>query len=209
MKTCALIPLLCMLASVSAFPEHNNAAALARRLNPRRHHNQAERMVENIKRQESTQGTLAGKRIVTKRGQTCRVRPGAASASSSAAASSTTSAAAAASTVADAAGYNANAPSAQVLRLRSIRLAYKLMWQPAATTAAWEAPAPAAPSAAAPSPAAPAPAPIPAAPQQNSGGLTPNGRKAGISAGDSLKEFENQIGWYYSAFHIILFRHPR
>lgn len=96
MRTSALLPLLFFLASSPASAEHSNSDALRRR-----HHSQAERMMDNIKRQEvGSVSTLAGKRIVNKRGQTCRVRPGSAAALAADAVVASSSAAAAASAVA-------------------------------------------------------------------------------------------------------------
>ncbi|KAI9638734.1 glycosyl hydrolase catalytic core-domain-containing protein [Dioszegia hungarica] len=185
MKTSALVPLLCLLAGATAFPDHSNADALARRLNPRRHHSsQVERMIENIKRQEATSSdekTLAGKRIVNKRGQTCRVRPAAASASSS-------SSAAPSATSSDAAAASSAGAQADV-NIGGVHIGVQVGGN-APASSAWSAPS----AAASPSPAPQQHTPSPPA----SGGLTPNGRKAGISAGDALKEFENQIGWYYN-----------
>jgi len=197
MKTTALIPLLCLLASTTALPDHTNADALARRVNPRRHHaHLVEKMIQNVKERDNEEAgverrTLAGKRIVKKRGQTCRVR-GAPNPNLIAVSSTTSSSAAASSTAAaPSAGSNADGGVNVDVNVGGIGIHV-------GGGQASASPSPAAPSPSA-SPAAASPAPA----QNNNhntggGGLTPNGRKAGISAGDALKAFENQIGWYYN-----------
>lgn len=170
MKTATLLPLLSLLLTSTGtlgLTEHPNAEALARRINPRRHHaHEVERMIENIKKREASEGVAVQKRQVRTRGQTCRPRNqqkavvGGSSSSSAASSAATT--------------------------------------QAAATTAAPTAAAPPASSAAAPTSASGGNSGGSTNNGANWGQLTPNGKKAGMSAGDSVGSMASHLGWYYN-----------